>query len=79
MVRSQRFAASRCVIVSYFPDHFPSSELFIDAHSHCTVMQKLRHPNVVRLFDVIETPTHTMLVLEFLSGGMLDSSSIVVS
>ena len=35
-------------------------------------MQKLRHPNVVRLFDVIETPKHTVLVLEFLTGGMHD-------
>lgn len=39
--------------------------------SEIKAMQKLRHPNVVRLFDVIETPTHTVLVLEFLTGGEL--------
>ena len=33
-------------------------------------MQKLRHPNVVRLFDVIQTQDRTMLIMEFLSGGM---------
>ena len=32
-------------------------------------MQKLRHPNVVRLFDVIQTQDRTMLIMEFLAGG----------
>jgi serine/threonine protein kinase len=39
--------------------------------SEVTALQSLRHPHVVRLFDVIRTPLHLCLVLEYLSGGEL--------
>ncbi|KAJ9459503.1 hypothetical protein DIPPA_33595 [Diplonema papillatum] len=35
------------------------------------VLKLLLHPNVVRLHDVMQTPTHLFAVTEFLSGGEL--------
>lgn len=35
------------------------------------ILKKLEHPNVVRIFDVIETPKQLHLVLEFVPGGSL--------
>eukprot|EP01083_Nonionella_stella_P046012 123226_1 len=35
------------------------------------IMKKLRHPNVVRLFEVIDTPRYIFLIMEFASGGEL--------
>jgi len=38
-----------------------------------SIHSKLDHPNIVKLFDSIETETHMYLVLELLSGGRLES------
>lgn len=35
------------------------------------ILKHVRHPNVVRLLEVIEKPRHIYLVTEFLAGGEL--------
>ena len=35
------------------------------------IMKRLKHPNIVALYDVFDDPTHISLVLEYLSGGEL--------
>jgi hypothetical protein len=35
------------------------------------ILKYVRHPNVVRLLEVIEKPRHIYLVTEFLAGGEL--------
>ena len=35
------------------------------------IMQGLKHPNVIRLYDVLTTEKHIYLILEYCSGGDL--------
>ncbi|MBI2827076.1 MAG: serine/threonine protein kinase [Planctomycetia bacterium] len=35
------------------------------------VVARLSHPNIVHLYDVLKTPTHDVLVLEYVDGGSL--------
>jgi MAP/microtubule affinity-regulating kinase len=33
------------------------------------IMQRVNHPNIAKLFDVIETDTQVILVMEYINGG----------
>ena len=35
------------------------------------IMKKLDHPNIIKLYDVLEDESSIMLALEYLSGGSL--------
>ena len=32
-------------------------------------MKRINHPNIAKLYDVIETDTQVVLVMEYISGG----------
>ena len=32
-------------------------------------MKRINHPNIAKLYDVIETETQVVLVMEYISGG----------
>ena len=39
--------------------------------SECRVLKSIKHPNVVRLFEIYNTPTELILVMELVTGGEL--------
>ncbi|RLN37116.1 hypothetical protein BBJ28_00012275 [Nothophytophthora sp. Chile5] len=36
-----------------------------------TLLRKMRHPHIIRLYEVIDTPTDIFMVLEYVAGGEL--------
>ena len=35
------------------------------------IMQIVQHPNIIKCFDVIDTESHSFIVMEYASGGDL--------
>ena len=35
------------------------------------ILKMIRHPNIIQLFEIIETPKQLFLIMEFVSGGEL--------
>jgi 5'-AMP-activated protein kinase catalytic alpha subunit len=35
------------------------------------ILKLIRHPNIIHLYEIIETPKHLFLVMEFMENGEL--------
>jgi 5'-AMP-activated protein kinase catalytic alpha subunit len=35
------------------------------------IMERMNHPNIIRLYEVIETKNHVVLIMEYAEGGSL--------
>jgi 5'-AMP-activated protein kinase catalytic alpha subunit len=35
------------------------------------ILKRIRHPNIIQLFEIIETPKQLFLITEYASGGEL--------
>ena len=40
-------------------------------HREIDILKQVKHPNLIECYDVIETPDHWYLVMEYASGGDL--------
>ncbi len=47
--------------------------LFDQLRNEILIMQNLKHPNIVRLYDVIETQNNIYVITEYCSDGDLES------
>lgn len=48
-----------------------SAEMSDKVRREIQILMMLKHPHIIRLYEVIETPTEIFLVMEFVSGGEL--------
>ncbi|CAD8201103.1 unnamed protein product [Paramecium pentaurelia] len=44
---------------------------YVRIHREISILRKLRHPNVVQLFEIVESDTKLYIVTEYVSGGEL--------
>jgi serine/threonine protein kinase len=49
-----------------------SSELLTRFRREALVMARLRHPNIVQIYDIFESENHAILVMDLVEGGSLD-------
>jgi len=48
-----------------------SAEMSDKVRREIQILMMLKHPHIIRIYEVIETPTEIFLVMEFVSGGEL--------
>src|SRR5690242_20452488 len=48
-----------------------SPEMSDKVRREVQILKMLKHPHIIRLYEVIETPTEIFLVMEYVSGGEL--------
>lgn len=59
------------VVDQFMPDAALCVPIFFVSHSQVRCMKLVQHPNVVRLYEVIDTQTKLYLILELGDGGDL--------
>jgi serine/threonine protein kinase len=48
-----------------------SSQMDVKIGREIKILKLFRHPHIIRLYEVIETPTEIFLVMEYVDGGEL--------
>ena len=67
LMTTQEIRAMKLIAKSRFKDISDLHMVFNEIQA----LRNLQHPNVIQLFEVVDTPDHICLVLEFASGGEL--------
>lgn len=67
--RTDKVYAVKCIAKSLLAKHSKYQELFRQEQS---IMAKLDHPNIVHLYDSLETQSNHYLVITFCEGGSLE-------
>jgi len=57
--------------LSFIYVFFIHSFVFDLLHKQVDIMKRLHHPNILRLYELFDCPTHMILILELLNGGEL--------
>ena len=62
----------RNVAVKIIHPHLSEHPEFVKRfEQEAAAVAQLRHPNIIQLFEIIETPKQLFLIMEFVSGGEL--------
>lgn len=56
-------------VIVYFP--FPSLDVQEKIRREIQLLKLFRHPHIIKLYEVISTPTDIFMVMEYVSGGEL--------
>ncbi|KAJ3296243.1 MAP microtubule affinity-regulating kinase 1 [Borealophlyctis nickersoniae] len=66
---AHRLTGEKVAIKIIDKDHLPDAYSLRHVHREARIMRMLDHPNVVQLFEVMETKREVMLVVEYAGGG----------
>jgi len=59
--------AIKAIDKTYMKDEFSRKKVFQEVY----ILKKIRHSNIIRLFEVFESPKHFLMVMEYAGGGDL--------
>ena len=62
-----KFVAIKAIKRSQLDDRFNRKKVFQEVY----ILKKIRHSNIIRLYEVFETEKHTMIVMEYAGGNDL--------
>lgn len=62
-----KFVAIKMIELSQLKDKYSRKKVFQEVY----ILKKIRHSNIIRLFEVFENKKHIMMVMEYAGGGDL--------
>ena len=62
-----RYVAVKAINKSYMQDTYSKQKVMQEVY----ILKKIRHSNIIRLFEVFQSPKHFLLVMEYADGGDL--------
>ena len=62
-----RYVAIKAIDKAYMKDAYSRQKVMQEVY----ILKKIRHSNIIRLFEVFESPKHFLLVMEYAGGGDL--------
>ena len=62
-----RHVAIKAINKSYMQDVYSKQKVMQEVY----ILKKIRHSNIIRLFEVFQSPKHFLLVMEYADGGDL--------
>jgi serine/threonine protein kinase len=68
-IATHRFNGQQVAIKIIDKTKLPEASKGIDIHRESMIMKKMDHPNIVQLFEVMETTKNLYFVLEYACGG----------
>ena len=61
-----RYVAIKAIDKAFLQDTYSKKKVLQEVY----ILKKIAHQNVIRLFEVFETPKHVLLVMEYAGGGL---------
>ena len=62
-----RYVAIKAIDKTYMQDTYSKQKVMQEVY----ILQKIKHSNIIRLFEVFESSKHMLLVMEYAGGGDL--------
>ena len=62
-----RYVAIKAIDKTYMQDTYSKQKVMQEVY----ILQKIRHSNIIRLYEVFESSKHMLLVMEYAGGGDL--------
>ena len=62
-----RYVAIKAIDKAYMQDTYSRQKVMQEVY----ILRKIRHSNIIRLFEVFESSKHMLLVMEYAGGGDL--------
>ena len=73
IIHAKHRASGRDVAIKVVDKESTNEKMLAQFHGEAAIIGRLRHNNVVKLVEVIETPSTLFIVMEYYAGGDLQN------